>query len=144
MTTITHDLELGVDDLQKWSRAIVAKRATIVAVVTVILDLAVAHGWVTPDVNHNVLGWVNTAFTLVGTLVAILWVQKDVTPSADPRTDEGVPLVPVTFVKNANAGPADNPQGGGMGAITDQQVAASQSDAGAEAPTSVVDQNPSA
>lgn len=133
---MVHNVEMK---LSAWERAVVAKRVAVVAVITIVVNLLVAHGIITPDVNHNVLGWLNAGFDTLAGIAAVAWVQPAVTPSADPRTDDGEALKPVSYIKAAveHSTPATNPQGGGMSAgaaEASNEVAAAQSDAGAPAP----------
>lgn len=66
--------------------------AGVTAVVAAILAVLFAFGLdLTADQTAAILGLVGVIAPLVVALVA----RGKVTPTADPRTDEGVPLVPV-------------------------------------------------
>lgn len=85
----------------KWAREIVAKRVAIIAVVTILIQLAVSYGWVTPDLSDGALGYVNSALDAVGALVAIVYTRKGVTPNNSPKDNAGVPLVSADIVHAA-------------------------------------------
>lgn len=101
-------VEHDAQELGKFARAVVLKRVAIITAVTIIINLAIAYGWVTPDVSDNILHWLNVTIDAIGALVAIGVTQAVVTPSKDPRTNTGEPLVPVSHVEAvANAYIAD-------------------------------------
>jgi len=92
-------IQQDVKKVNSFARAVVAKRVAIVTAVTILIQLALSYGWVTPDVSDNVLHWVNSALDALGALVAIAIVHPVVTPTKDPRDAAGNPLIPVAVAE---------------------------------------------
>lgn len=69
-----------------------AIRAAIVAAVTALVHLTVIAGWwaISPEVEAQVA----LAIDLLGTAVLVVWTRGHVTPTADPRDEQGRPLTP--------------------------------------------------
>lgn len=98
MTNIVTDVKEVVVKLGAFERAVVAKRVAIVAVVTILVQLAVNYGVFGIDIQNNVLHWLNAALDAVAALVAISITQPAVTPLKDPRNDAGTALIPTSQV----------------------------------------------
>ena len=73
-----------------------AIRAAVVAAVTAVLHLLVIAG-VLP-ISAEVEGQAALVIDLAGTAVLVVWTRGHVTSSADPRDDQGRPLVPADEV----------------------------------------------
>ena len=71
-----------------------AIRGAVVAAVTAVLHLLVISG-VLP-ISAEVEGQAALVIDLAGTAVLVVWTRGHVTSSADPRDDQGRPLVPAT------------------------------------------------
>lgn len=71
-------------------------RGAVVAAVTAVLHLLVISG-VLP-LTAEVEGQAALVIDLLGTAVLVAWTRGHVTSSADPRDDQGRPLVPVDEV----------------------------------------------
>ena len=69
-----------------------AVRGAVVAAVTAVLHLLVISG-VLP-ISAEVEGQAALVIDLLGTAVLVVWTRGHVTSSADPRDDQGRPLVP--------------------------------------------------
>lgn len=69
-----------------------AIRGAVVAAVTAVLHLLVIAG-VLP-LSAEVEGQAALVIDLLGTAVLVAWTRGHVTPSADPRDDQGRPLTP--------------------------------------------------
>lgn len=68
-------------------------RAVVVAVVALGVVLLRHAGVVVPaDVHEAVI----EAVAVAAPIVAALWARRKVTPTADPRAEDGTPLAPVT------------------------------------------------
>jgi len=94
-------------DLSKWDRAVLAKRASIIGAVTVIVNLAISFGWVTPEVSAEVARWLGAAFDAVAVVGTIVAVQGAVTPVSDPKDNDGNTLVPASSVVADTHGAVD-------------------------------------
>lgn len=80
-------------------REVVITRATVTAVVGLIVSLAAIFGLpIDPATQAHLVEVLFVLSTVVLPLAAGLWARKDVTPVADPKTKGGTPLVPVTEV----------------------------------------------
>ena len=73
-----------------------AIRGAVVAAVTAVLHLLVISG-VLP-ISAEVEGQAALVIDLLGTAVLVAWTRGHVTSSADPRDDQGRPLVPADEV----------------------------------------------
>lgn len=96
VSDLRKDFETGVEDVGGFAREVVAKRVAIIAVVTVLVNLAVSYGWVTPTISDDVARWLQAVFEVAAAVAAIAVVRPAVTPVADPRDDSGEKLVPVS------------------------------------------------
>jgi len=96
--TVKDDLEAGVEDVGKFAREVVAKRVAIIGVITILVNLAITYGWITPDVSNDVLKWVGAIIDAVAAIAAIAVVRPALTPVKDPRNDAADKLVPVSDV----------------------------------------------
>lgn len=73
------------------TREPLAVRAAITAIVTALAHAAVSLGWIDTEAESAITAAIDT----VGALVLVLWARRAVTPTADPRADDGTPLAPV-------------------------------------------------
>lgn len=94
-----------------FARAVVAKRVGIVAVATIFVHLAVNYGWFSIEISNDVLHYLTVILDAIGAVVAITVTHRGVTPSSDPRSNSGVPLVPVDLASESTiyAVPGDGP-----------------------------------
>lgn len=76
-------------------------RGVIVAAAVAALHLAIILGWL--DLTAEAEGQAALVIDLIGTAVLVVWTRGTVTPTADPRNDEGVPLVPDPYVIDSPA-----------------------------------------
>ena len=74
------------------TREPLAIRGAIVAAVAAIINVAVAFGL---DLSVDQVGALNAAVGLIGTAVVVVWSRGAVTPTDDPRSPEGEPLIAV-------------------------------------------------
>lgn len=93
------DLERDANDVGTIARAVVAKRVAIVAVVSVLLQLLVGYQVIPLDVSSHITSYINDGITALSTVIAVVYAQKGVTPTSDPRNDTGTKLVPATQVQ---------------------------------------------
>lgn len=77
------------------AREVVAKRTAIVAAAAIILNLAVGCGWITSDQSAQAVSVIGSIIIAVGALINVLVTRSKVTPTADPRADDGEPLMRV-------------------------------------------------
>lgn len=70
-------------DVGRWAREIVARRALIVGVATLILGAAVSYGWLTGAQQAGIAKAVDLTLTVLALVVATFWARSGVTP-ADP------------------------------------------------------------
>lgn len=88
----TDDPELGLD------RSLADRRPVLVAFLFGALPMVAAFVLAVLEVVSGVPAWVIATLTGIGPLsagLAALWAQAKVTPLANPRDDDGDPLVPV-------------------------------------------------
>jgi len=84
-------------DVGRWAREIVAKRALIVGVATLLLGAAVSYGWLTGAQQAGIAKGIDLALTVLGLAVAAYWARSGVTPADPalaPKTTDGRLLVP--------------------------------------------------
>ncbi len=84
-------------DVGRWAREIVAKRALVVGLATILLGAAVSYGWLTGAQQANVAKGVDLALTILGLAVAAFWARSGTTPAdpaLGPTATDGRPLVP--------------------------------------------------
>lgn len=77
------------------AREVVAKRTAIVAAAAIILNLAVGWGWITSDQSAQAVSVIGSIIIAVGALINVAVTRSKVTPTADPRADDGEPLMRV-------------------------------------------------
>ena len=84
-------------DVGRWAREIVAKRALIVGLATVLLGAAVSYGWLTGAQQAGIAKGIDLALTVLGLAVAAYWARSGVTPAdpaLGPTASDGRALVP--------------------------------------------------
>jgi len=84
-------------DVGRWAREIVAKRALIVGIATLLLGAAVSYGWLDDAQQAGIAKGVDLALTVLGLVVAAFWARSGVTPADPalaPKAADGRPLVP--------------------------------------------------
>lgn len=117
------------EQIGKLAREVVLKRASIVAAIAVVLNIAEVMGWIVPNVSANVQNYVSHGFDLASFIGAAFYVRAAVTP-ADPKlnptstsgtalveahayevpTEALIPTQP-TYITNVYSAPADDSSG---------------------------------
>lgn len=87
----------------KLAREVVAKRVAIVAVITILLQLAISYHIITPEISGEVTKHITDGLDALAVIVGIFVVRQGVTPKNDPQNDAGEPLIPVSAVKGGSA-----------------------------------------
>jgi hypothetical protein len=86
------------DEIGRWSREIVAKRAALVALIPIVYSVLIGLGVELPWSQTDTIGWVNGVITVVAVLGTVLWARQGVTvadAALGPKDSEGRALVPV-------------------------------------------------
>lgn len=124
MSNVVQKLEQDGAELGKFARAVVAKRIVVVAVVAAVLQLLVGYHVITPGVSGDVTKYINDLIDVLAVISGILFAQRGVTPTSDPRNDTGVALVPVTRVQALIANALSQAAGENVPAVEEPETPA--------------------
>lgn len=69
------------EQVGKFAREVVLKRAAVVTVVAFALNYAQGKGWIAPDVTHSAQEWVNRGIDYASFLAGAFYIRKAVTPA---------------------------------------------------------------
>lgn len=79
------------------NREPVMTAGTLAGLVAGVIALLIAFGvGVTPEQQKSILDFIPAVFAFAAPIVAAYFARKQVTPVADPKNDQGVPLIPAT------------------------------------------------